>query len=83
MNVFPNPANGKTTISYSIAVKSNVSIELYNLVGEKVTTFLNENKASGSYSNELNLKDAGVNAGIYFLKLKVGNNQNSMRLVVF
>lgn len=68
---FPNPFNPTTKISYMLSKSSQVTLKIYNLVGQEVVTLVNEQKNSGSYSVEFN--GADLSSGAYFYKLTAGS----------
>lgn len=68
---YPNPFNPSTAIKYSIPKESNVSLKIYNLLGQEVKTLVDETKAPGNYTVSFNAKD--LSSGIYFYSLKAGN----------
>lgn len=65
---YPNPFNPSTKINFSLAVDSKVSLKVFNVLGQEVTTLLNGNLAAGYH--EINFKADGLNSGIYFYKLE-------------
>jgi len=65
---YPNPFNPSTTINYSIAKMSKVTLTLYNLLGEEVKTLINEEKPTGNYSVEFNA--VNLPSGVYFYQLQ-------------
>ncbi|PIE53310.1 hypothetical protein CSA37_01875 [Candidatus Fermentibacteria bacterium] len=70
--VTPNPAVGSTSLNFSLAAPSQVSIDVYDLGGRKVTTLVNENMQAGSHSMVWNLRDSSgsaVPAGLYQVRL--------------
>ena len=67
---FPNPFNPTTTIRYSIPEKSNVRINIYDIVGREVSMLLNEEKAPGQY--EVNFDAGNLSSGIYFYSITAG-----------
>ncbi len=66
----PNPFNPETIISYSIPYDSQVSIIIYNALGEKVTELVNKIKQSGYHEMIFNAID--FPSGIYFYKIQAG-----------
>lgn len=70
---YPNPFNPKTLISFALPKTSRVSLEIYNILGQKVRTLLNENMEAGYQSVEWDGTDdggVGVSSGVYLYKLK-------------
>lgn len=70
-NNYPNPFNPSTTIAYSIPAASNVKIEVFNVLGQKVYTAVNAKQDAGNHKVTFNAKDLA--SGIYFYRLKAGN----------
>jgi len=68
---YPNPFNPTTTISFSLPVKSQVRLIVYNALGELIMELVNEVKESGSYSVELNAWN--IPSGVYFYRLQAGD----------
>jgi len=68
---YPNPFNPSTMINYQIAMISDVKLEVYNNLGKKVATLVDENQQVGNYS--VNFDATGLSSGIYFYRLVVGN----------
>jgi hypothetical protein len=70
---YPNPFNPTTNIIYAVPVKSNVTLDVYNLIGQKVATLFEGNIEAGKHSAEFNA--SSMSSGIYFFKLTaVGEN---------
>ncbi|MBP3192692.1 T9SS type A sorting domain-containing protein [Natronogracilivirgula saccharolytica] len=69
---YPNPFNPTTTISFDIPEESGiVSLKVYNALGQKVATLVNESLSSGSHTVTF---DAGsLSSGIYIYQLHTGN----------
>ncbi len=70
---FPNPFNPKTRINFALPKTSKVSLEIYNILGQRVRTLLNENMEAGYQSVEWDGTDdhgTGVSSGVYLYKLK-------------
>lgn len=68
---YPNPFNPSTTIKFSIPEDNFVSVEVFNVLGEKVAALLNDYKPAGSYKIDFNAED--LSSGIYFSRIKAGN----------
>jgi hypothetical protein len=66
-NVFPNPAKNKTIISFSTDGGGNLSLVLYNAMGNQVYTFFNKRFSAGTFEHELDLR--GFSPGNYILQL--------------
>ncbi len=87
---YPNPFNPETTIEYSVpSINSKsaekVSLEIYNIKGQKVTTLVNDMKAPGTYRavwNGLNSNNQRVASGIYFTKLKVASKTDTKKMIL-
>ncbi len=79
-NNYPNPFNPSTTIDYEIPRSCYVKIEVYNSIGELITTLENDFKNAGRFSILWNGKDSNgknVPSGIYFYRMSA----NGMTLV--
>ncbi len=65
---FPNPFNPSTTIRYRVAQSSGVTIDVYNLKGQRVDVLVNKVQNAGRY--EIEWRPAAVlSSGIYFLRM--------------
>jgi len=67
---YPNPFNPSTTISYQIPQKGNVTLKIYNTLGEEISTLVNETKERGVYSVIFNAEN--LPSGIYIYKITAG-----------
>lgn len=68
---YPNPFNPTTIIQYSLPFRSLVLINIYNILGQKVRTLLNENREAGTYEIEWNGRDDNnipVASGVYLYR---------------
>jgi photosystem II stability/assembly factor-like uncharacterized protein len=77
---YPNPFNPSTTISFSIPVKSFVTLKIYDIVGREVATIVSEEMSAGSYSREWN--GVKVSSGIYFCRLEAGPFLETIKLIL-
>lgn len=82
---YPNPFNPETVINFTIDKASDVSLTVYNLMGQKVRTLANGMKASGSHQviwNGLNDLNEQVPAGVYFYRLDADSKTSIKRMVM-
>lgn len=77
---YPNPFNPQTKIQFTLAKASNVSLIVYNVVGEEVAQLVNEFKNSGSF--EYTFDSAGLSSGVYFYTLKTANFVSTKKMIV-
>ena len=78
---YPNPFNPSTVISFQLPVSSNVTLKVYDLLGDEVATLVDEYKKVGKYEvdfNSLGIRNLpagrqGLASGIYFYQLKASN----------
>ena len=70
---YPNPFNPSTKIKFSIPIGTlnSVSLKVYDVLGNEVTTLVNKELSAGNYELEFDASD--LTSGIYFYKLKVGS----------
>lgn len=78
----PNPATEFVTIRYSIARRSNVLLELYNPLGQKVATLINEMQEPGNYKVTWKIQKGEIPAGVYFYRFKAGDYEKIRKMVI-
>jgi hypothetical protein len=77
---YPNPFNPSTTIRYELPHASQVSLKVYNTLGQEVATLVNETKPGGAYTVEFNA--GNLASGVYLYRLQAGNFVETRKLVV-
>lgn len=77
---YPNPFNSKTVISYDLSASGNVTLKVYDVLGNEVVTLVDEYKSVGSYEIEFNTSSESsfrlvrnLASGIYFYQLKLAD----------
>ena len=77
---YPNPFNQETVINYALPIDANVKIEVYDMLGKKVLTLINEFKQAGYYS----VKFDGSNfaSGMYFYRIQASNFVDVKKMVL-
>ncbi|NQY09752.1 MAG: T9SS type A sorting domain-containing protein [Flavobacteriales bacterium] len=80
LSIFPNPVNPNSTISFDLPNSEEVTVEIYNLLGDKVASTSYGKLAKGSH--QLNLEmGAKSQSGIYFVKVKFNNEVITRKVV--
>jgi hypothetical protein len=77
---YPNPFNPNTVIEYSIPQSGFVILAVYNLLGEKVASLVNELKEAGRY--EINFDASDLASGIYVYNLKSGSFNSVKKMLL-
>ncbi len=65
---YPNPFNPSTTIRYSLPLQSQVTVKIYNSIGENISELVNLTQSAGSY--QVNWNAGNVASGIYFYSIE-------------
>lgn len=68
---YPNPFNPTTKITWQTSVSGWQSLKIYDVLGNEITTLVDEFKSAGSY--EIEFDAAGLSSGIYFYRFIAGN----------
>lgn len=77
---YPNPFNPATTISFGLPYAADVSIAVYNQLGEKVADLYNGNATAGYHTVDWNA--SRVSSGIYFYQLRTGSANITRKLIL-
>lgn len=83
---FPNPFNPETTIGYELAESADVTLQIYNVVGQVVRTLIAaESQAAGRYQirwDGMDDRGVSVSSGIYFYRISAGEFQTVRKLML-
>lgn len=77
---YPNPFNPSTTIQFSIPEQAFVKLEVFNALGEKVSTLVSEELNAGSY--KFDWKAESLSSGIYYYTLTANGFTQTRKLVL-
>jgi len=77
---YPNPVVSETTLFYEIPRTLHVSIIIYNMLGEKVTTLVDKFQDSGKYS--VNWIPKGLANGLYIYEIKAGGFRATRKMII-
>lgn len=82
---YPNPFNQSTTFIFSLPSAGYVNINIYNIMGEKIATLIEEDLQEGDHQIKWNGTDDAGNSlpgGVYFCTLKTAKNTNTIKLLL-
>jgi hypothetical protein len=82
---YPNPFNPTTTITYALPKTSNVKIEIFNVLGQRIATLINQEQTAGTHSlewNAMNSHNSNVTSGVYFLRMQAGTFTNVRKMML-
>ena len=77
---YPNPFNPSTVISYSLAKAGNVTLKVYNMLGQEVATLVNGYQNANSYKVSFNA--SGLSSGVYLYELRTGSNVSTKKMIL-
>ena len=76
---YPNPFNPTTNIEFDLPQRAYVQLDVYNLLGEKVSTLVNSNMNAGTHSVTFN--PGNLSSGLYIYQLKAGDVTMSRKML--
>jgi arabinogalactan endo-1,4-beta-galactosidase len=82
---YPNPFNPETVISYQIPQSGEVSLRIFNLLGQEIETLVEAFQNAGKYNATFNvndLKNNQITSGIYFYRLTSGSYTSTKKLLL-
>ncbi|MGM0545346.1 MAG: T9SS type A sorting domain-containing protein [Bacteroidota bacterium] len=77
---YPNPFNTETQIRYQVASQEHVTLEVFDILGRKVQTLVDEQKMSGSYTVQFD--GSNLSSGMYFARLQVGETVQMQKMTL-
>ncbi len=77
---YPNPFNPQTTFTFSLPVAAHANLSIYNILGQKVVTVLDEKVSAGEHSISFDASD--LPTGIYFYRLSTENATSTKKMVL-
>ena len=80
---YPNPFNPVTSIQFAVSSRQFVTLKVYDVLGNEVSTLVNEDKQPGTYEIEFDVTQiSNLSSGIYFYSLTVGNLTESRKMLL-
>lgn len=77
---YPNPFNAQTTINYGLPEASYVTIDIYDLLGRRITTLINSEQPAGFHQETWNSQNAS--SGVYFYRIKAGDYSKTKKMLL-
>jgi len=77
---FPNPFNPSTTIFYQLPASSRVTLQVYNVLGQLVTTLVDEDRPAGFH--EVTFDASRLASSVYFYRMTAGKYVTTKKMVV-
>lgn len=81
MSIAPNPYFENTRISYELKDKSNVALEIFNAMGQKISILYNGIREKGKYTHLFSAHDLGYPSGIYMVRLTTDEGAINLKLI--
>lgn len=80
---YPNPFNPSTIISYRLSASGNVSLKVFDILGNEIATLIdNDFKEAGYYNYLLSTVNFPLSSGIYFYRLQAGNFVQTKKMIL-
>jgi hypothetical protein len=80
-SVYPNPANAEIKIAFHVSKNSNISVQIINVLGEAITTVMNDNVNIGSITKTINT--ANLPNGTYIIKCNADGILSEQKFTIF
>ena len=77
---YPNPFNPVSTINYTIYSPGRVNLTVYDILGKKIATLVDEFQSANTYS--YNINGADYSSGLYFYQLTVGSVFETKKMIL-
>jgi hypothetical protein len=77
---YPNPFNPSTHIRYQLAKQGQVQLTVYNMLGQKVATLVNQKQVPGQYA--VTFDASGLASGVYIYRLKAGSFEQTKKMLL-
>lgn len=79
---YPNPFNPSTNISFRIPESGFVTLKIFDILGNEISTLIDEYKESGFYNSQFTISDSKLPSGVYFYSLRSGNYTSTKKMVI-
>jgi len=77
---YPNPFNPNTKITFGLPERADISLKIFNSLGEEVAELVNGNLEAGTYTYDFNAE--GLTSGVYIYTLQTEKHALSMKMIL-
>ena len=77
---YPNPFNPSTVINYQLPKSGNVTLSVYNMLGQEVKVLINEFQQAGTYDVKFDASE--FSSGVYFYKIQSGSFTDTKKMTL-
>jgi hypothetical protein len=77
---YPNPFNPSTTINYTLAERSTITLKVYDVLGNEVASLVNTTQEAGKYNVKFDA--SSLSSGLYIYTLNTGNFTSSKKMML-
>jgi hypothetical protein len=77
---YPNPFNPSTVISFNLADATNVSLKVFNVLGQQVTSLLNQRMTQGLHQVQFNADN--LQSGTYYYRIETDNYSETQKMLL-
>jgi hypothetical protein len=78
---YPNPFNAQTTISYRLPQTSHVTLEIYDMLGRKIETLIN-NRSYSAGEHQVTWDASDISSGAYFYRLETDDHSRTSKMLL-
>ncbi|MBI5217318.1 MAG: T9SS type A sorting domain-containing protein [Bacteroidia bacterium] len=78
---YPNPLTDNSVLSFNVLKQDRVSVEIYDVLGKKISTVVNDRLNAGNYTYNLS-RETFYSSGVYFVKVMLGNQLITKKITV-
>ncbi len=79
---YPNPFIGSTTLTYNLKEPKHVELTMFNMLGAKVATLVDEFQVTGVYNVNVDVDRLKLSPGIYYAKINVGFDSQTIKMII-
>jgi hypothetical protein len=77
---YPNPFNPSTSIQIDLVERASVTLEVYNLLGQRIAVLVNQQMPAGSF--KVNFDASGLSSGMYFYRVQADGQSFARKMMV-